>query len=195
MEGRIRRRKLFGHSPLSTLGSSVSFPFLHFIFHFHMPLKHAQEPQNHKPTVAMALSSLRVFSHRHNDNSYSENGWIACPAAVWMYWMHKSLAQWCKLWIAVAFEVPLILDLWSLHGEWMAPDLSAVRSGFATPRKHTVKFTCFCHRKNVFHLICVSSSGGVKALHFLKCVHNMYMRDMEDRNGFSDLLSLIWQVQ
>lgn len=39
-----------------------------------------------------------VFSHRHNDNSHSENGWIACPAAVWMYWMHdKSLAQWCKL--------------------------------------------------------------------------------------------------
>lgn len=88
----------------------------------------------------------------------------------------------------MAFEVPLILDLWSLHREWTAADLSAVRSGFATPRNHTVKFTSFCHRKNVFHLICVSSSGGVKALRsvvkFLKCVHNMYMRDMQDNNVF-----------
>lgn len=73
----------------------------HFAFSYSTskPLKHVREPQNHKLTVAIAQSSaFGVFSHRTHDHSHSEDGWIACPAAVWMYWMHdKSPAQWCKL--------------------------------------------------------------------------------------------------
>lgn len=94
---RLTAESYSGIHLLSSPGSPVSFLFLHLIFH--MPLEHAQELQNHTLTVAMALSSsfgsfptgtMIILTH-------SENGWIACPAAVW-YWMHdKSLAEWSTL--------------------------------------------------------------------------------------------------
>lgn len=157
-EGKTHGRKLFGHLPLSTSGSPVSFLFLRLIFH--MPLEHAQEPQNHALTVAMALSSsfgsfptgtMIILTHR-------ENWWIACPAAVWMYWMHdKSLAEWsalCGL-------------LWHLRcrSSWICGHYTG--SGLTRPlpwevdlqhltTNHTVNFTSFCRQNNVFDLICVS---------------------------------------
>ncbi len=164
-----------------------------------MPLKHAQEPQNHKPTVAMALSSsygsfptgtMIILTVKMDELLvrllFECTGCMINP-------LHSGVScmDCCGIWGAThpGFVVttrgvdgtrPLCREKWICNTSQTHCQI------------HVLLSSEKCFSLNMCELLrwCKSS-----LLHFLKCVHNMYMMDMEDRNGFADLLSLIWQVQ